>query len=284
MLHHQPFISVYALPPLCQDSGKKNEKREKSRLFFIHINIETELLWDSALSTERSKIMRAKPFFVANMVILFICGTGFAQTETAEFFYNRGRERFANSDYYHAMEDYNSALQLKPDYVDALCGRAEIYMVNNYFEEAERDFSTIIAAHPKYERAYVGRGQLYNKAGYYTRAIADWTRALELNPGLVELEEKLADLYLYLGTNKSAMEDIYRMMKDLYRVCLLSPDNVTAWYRLGVLFLYVGSFAEAEACFMEVQLILEKTRNQENFIDLTGKNQVFFRTDIVYGG
>ena len=209
--------------------------------------------------------MKLKLFMIISTLVLLVQGVSFANAETAEFYYNRGRHHFENSDYYHAVEDYNQALHIKPDYVDALYGRAEIYLINNYFEEAERDFSAIIKTYPKYEKAYVGRGRLYYKAGYYNQAIADWIKALEINPNLHEVREELADVYLYQGTNKSEIRDLDGAIRDLTLVCLLSPENVEAWYRLGVLYLYSGDTEKAEECFFIIYTILEKMREPENF-------------------
>ena len=205
-----------------------------------------------------------KPFLIANAIALFFYGICFAHAETAEFFYNRGRENFVNCDYHLAMENYNQALQLKPDYAEALNGRGEIYLNVSEYADAEKEFSAAIEANPRYETAHVNRGRLYRIAGDYNKAIADWTKALELNPNSADLREKLADLYFYRGAGKSEIKGIDEAIRDLSLACLHSPENAEAWYRLGVLFLYVGSFAEADACFMEVQLILENTHNHEN--------------------
>jgi tetratricopeptide (TPR) repeat protein len=196
--------------------------------------------------------------------MLFIYGVSFSQEETAEFYYNRGREYFENYIYHHAMEDYNRALQLNPDYAEALNGRGEIYLNVSDYTDAEKEFSKAIWVNPKYEKAYINRGRLYKTMGYYDRAIPDWTRAMELNPSLVELKEELANLHLCLGINESEMRDITGAIKDLILSCSYNPENKEAWYRLGVLFLYIGDFANADACFLEVRNLLKKALDWEN--------------------
>jgi tetratricopeptide (TPR) repeat protein len=220
--------------------------------------------------------MNLKPFFVAFALMLSVYGVSVSQEETADFYYNRGRENFVNCAYHHAMEDYNRALQLKPDYAEALNGRGEIYRNVDEYEAAERDFSTAITVNPKYEKAYINRGRLYKTAGRYDMAIADFTKALELNPGLSELEEEIAELYLCQGTDKSEIRDITGAIKDLTLACFHNPENAESWYRLGVLFLYMGDFDNAQACFLEVHNILEKKQNQENSFVLLEKSKPFF--------
>ena len=67
--------------------------------------------------------MNLKPLFLAVALMLSAYGVSFSHEETAEFYYNRGRENFENCAYHYAMEDYNRALQLNPDYAEALIGR-----------------------------------------------------------------------------------------------------------------------------------------------------------------
>jgi len=210
--------------------------------------------------------MKSKPLFIINLLMLFVQGISFSQEETAEFYYNRGRENFENCVYCDAMEDYNMALRLKPDYAEALNGRGEIYLNVGEYADAEREFSAAITKNPKYEKAYINRGRLYKKTGRYDMAIADFTKAVEINPCLPELEEELAALYLYQGTDKSEIKDINGAIRDLALACFHNPENAESWYRLGVLFLYLGDLASAEMCFMEMNAVLGKKQSQENFV------------------
>jgi len=167
------------------------------------------------------------------------------------------------------MEDYNRALQLKPDYAEALNGRGEIYLNVSEYADAEREFSAAITVNPKYEKAYINRGRLYKMTGCFDAAITDLTMAMEINPGSIKLREELADIYLCMGTDKGEIKDIAGAIKDLFLVCLISPENVEAWYRLGVLYLYQGDIPNAEICFLEMRNILEKNRSRENiFVSL----------------
>jgi tetratricopeptide (TPR) repeat protein len=220
--------------------------------------------------------MKLKPLFLVIVLMLFVNGVCFSQEETAEFYYNRGRENFENCYYHRAMEDYNHALQLKPGYAEALNGRGEIYLNVSEYTDAEREFAAAIAINPKYEKAYINRGRLYKTIGRYDMAIADLAKALELNPGLPELEEELAALYLCRGTGKSEIRDITGAIKDLTLACLHDPENAESWYRLGVLFLYLGDIANAQSCFLEVHNILGKQQNPESFFALLEKSKSFF--------
>ena len=215
--------------------------------------------------------MKFKQFIIC-FLMLSVLETGLAHAETAEFYYNLGREDFVNCNYHLAMENYNHALQLKPDYAEALNGRGEIYLNVSEYADAEREFSAAITANPKYYEAYVNRGRLYRTVGEYSRAIADWTKALELNPGMAGLREELADLYLCLGSNNGEVRDIAGAVRNLSLACLYDPGNAEAWYRLGMLYLYLGYVEEAEACFFEMRNVLEMGHEKENFFCALFKN------------
>jgi len=137
-------------------------------------------------------------------------------------------------------------------------------MTISEYADAEKEFSMAITVNPEYEKSYINRGKLYKTIGRYNAAIADLTKAIEINPDRIELREELADIYLCLDTNKGEIRDIAGAMKDLFLVCLLSPENVEAWYRLGVLYLYQGDIPNAEACFLKMRNIMEKNRSQKS--------------------
>jgi len=230
--------------------------------------------------------MKFKQFIIC-FLMLSVFETGLAHAETAEFYFNLGRENFLNCNYPLALENYNLALQLQPEYAEALNGRGEIYLNVSEYANAEREFSSAIMANPQYEIAYINRGRLYRIRGEYNRAITDWTKALELNSGLSEVREGLADLYLCQGANNSEIKDVAGAIRNLSLACLYNPENAEAWYRLGALYLYLGDYTNAQACFLEVQFILQKTeknRNQENFVAILENKQELFHTNIIYGG
>ena len=59
-------------------------------------------------------------------------------TMSVEQYYNRGIQKRDSQDYYGAIEDYNAALRIKPDYANALFQRA-------YAKDKLNDYSGAIA-------------------------------------------------------------------------------------------------------------------------------------------
>ncbi len=87
--------------------------------------------------------------------------------------------------YFHdndkAMNDFNKAIMMKPDYVFSYANRGGIYAMKGDTEKALADYNKAIELDPKNYVGYSQRGILYYKKGKYEEAIDDFTRAVELN-------------------------------------------------------------------------------------------------------
>ena len=81
---------------------------------------------------------------------------------------------------YMAIEHFNKAIRLYPDFVEAYYARAEVYLWIKEFDQAIKDYTSTIELDLDYASAYVGRGRAYHCKGCYDRAIEDFRRAIEL--------------------------------------------------------------------------------------------------------
>lgn len=80
---------------------------------------------------------------------------------------------------YMAIEHFNKAIRLYPDFVEAYYARAEVYLRIDV-DKAIKDYTSTIELDLDYASAYVGRGLAYRCKGCYDRAIEDFRRAIEL--------------------------------------------------------------------------------------------------------
>ncbi len=71
---------------------------------------------------------------------------------------DRGDAYTNNYDDEHAIADYNQAIKLKPNYVQALVSRALAYANQQNFELAIMDYSHAIRIDPTNAKAFYGRG------------------------------------------------------------------------------------------------------------------------------
>jgi tetratricopeptide (TPR) repeat protein len=101
----------------------------------------------------------------------------------AEFYLRRGEDLSGVHDYDRAIADYNTAIQLKPDYAEAYNDRGFAYYLKGDAERAIADYTRAIALRPNYPKAYNSRGVVYMSHGYGgAKAVADFDRAIALKP------------------------------------------------------------------------------------------------------
>lgn len=101
----------------------------------------------------------------------------------AEFYLRRGEDFSGVRDYDRAIADYNTAIQLKPDYAEAYNDRGFAYYLKGDAERAIADYTRAIALRPNYPKAYNSRGVVYMSHGYgAAKAVADFDRAIALKP------------------------------------------------------------------------------------------------------
>lgn len=95
---------------------------------------------------------------------------------------NRGNVYYDLKEYEKAIQDYNKALELNPDYAAAYSNRANIYSDLKEYEKAIQDYNKSIELNPDYITALNNRGIVYKMQTQYDLALADFNRILELDP------------------------------------------------------------------------------------------------------
>jgi tetratricopeptide (TPR) repeat protein len=101
----------------------------------------------------------------------------------SEFYLKRGEDFAGVREYDRAIADYNTAIQLKPDYAEAYNDRGFAYYLKGNGDLAIADYTRAIELRPNYPKAYNSRGVVYMAGGYgRTKAIADFDRAIALKP------------------------------------------------------------------------------------------------------
>jgi tetratricopeptide (TPR) repeat protein len=119
----------------------------------------------------------------------------------------RGNAWLEEQQYNRALADYNSALELKPDYKDALFNRAFTHRMFDQYDLAMVDLNYLVALHPNDVGAINNRAIIWALKGDFATALREFDRALQLNPGDSQLERNRETL-------KSIMQEhAYRVQK-----------------------------------------------------------------------
>jgi tetratricopeptide (TPR) repeat protein len=101
----------------------------------------------------------------------------------ADAYYNRGLSYRDMRQYRRAIEDFDKAVELDPNFAaDVYRNRGFSYSGLGQHERAIEDFDKVVELAPNNARAYNNRGFSYSELGQHERAIEDYDTAIELDP------------------------------------------------------------------------------------------------------
>jgi protein O-mannosyl-transferase len=123
-------------------------------------------------------------------------------------YYNRGFFFVNEKKYDRALEDFNKAIELKPNYTDAYLNRGFVFMDEKRYDRALEDFNKAIELKPNYAKAYYNRGNVFWDEKKYDRAIEDYSKAIELNPNYSEAYVNRGLAEFYFGKKDTACIDL----------------------------------------------------------------------------
>lgn len=107
-----------------------------------------------------------------------------------------------------AIEDYNAAIALKPDYAAVYVARGNAYCKKGDFERTIKDANIAITLKPDDADAYVLRGLAYQRHGDFENAIADYNTAITLNANYAEIYYNRGEAWLHLQEWQKAKTDL----------------------------------------------------------------------------
>jgi len=101
---------------------------------------------------------------------------------TAQDYFDEGNYEYDRGNCQEAIINYSIAIDVSPDFSPAYNNRAYTYMMMNDYKDALPDLDKAIALRPDYVNALINRGDIYNY--YYNRdrskAITDYDRVIAL--------------------------------------------------------------------------------------------------------
>jgi tetratricopeptide (TPR) repeat protein len=137
-----------------------------------------------------------------------------------------------------AIEHYQKALEIYPDYAEADNNLGTVFLNQGRLDEAAEYYHRALEANPSFAEAHNNLGILLAKQGRITEAIEHYQKAIELNPNRAEMYNNLGNL---LATRGRSAEAIGQFQKALE----MEPDNAKAHYNLANIFIVQGRWDEA---------------------------------------
>ncbi len=157
----------------------------------------------------------------ALMLLLASCG----QTPTAEpstpdeppptalEHFRQGNELSRAGEFENAVKEYEKALELDPQYVDAMTNLGVAYYNLGQLDEAIEQYTAALDIapsdadiHSNLAAAYVQKHQLSSDPEQLDKALAEYERAVELNPDLAEAYFGLGVIYALQDQTDQAIQ------------------------------------------------------------------------------
>lgn len=120
---------------------------------------------------------------------------------------NRGVAYGRSGQYGKAMEDFNLAIAVSPNYAKVYNDRGVTYDKTGQYGRAIEDFSRAITLDPGDGLAYSNRGLVFYKFARYEEALKDYTEAIRLTTNSSELYRKRGEINRILGRLEEAERD-----------------------------------------------------------------------------
>ena len=133
------------------------------------------------------------------------------EPKTSVFYYDRGRFEYWAERYKDAVVSLTRGIELKPTENKYLF-RGNSYMALEEFDLALADFNSSIEIDPEFARAYYRRGILYKKIELLENAAKDFKKAIELDPQYDDAMTELGFILIQMG-KKGAMKYFNKAIK-----------------------------------------------------------------------
>ena len=176
---------------------------------------------------------------------------------TAEDFYAQANKKLEQEgDYSGAIEDYNQAIRINPNYANAYNFRGLARLLLGEYQAAIEDFNSAIRINPDYADAYNNRGAVRKNLGEYQAAIEDYSEAIRINPND-------ANAYYNRGNARFDLKQYQEAIEDYSEAIRINPNSANAYHRRGLARLNLGDKQSAISDFQKAADLYQQQGNEE---------------------
>ena len=143
-----------------------------------------------------------------------------------------------------AIESYNKAIQIKPDYAEAYSNRGIALKELGELEEAVESCNKAIQIKPDYAEAYYNRGIALKDLGQLEEAIESYNKAIQIKPDC-------ADTYNNRGIALKEIGQLREAVESYNKAIQIKPDCAGAYYNRGNALKDLGRLKEAVNSFQQ---------------------------------
>jgi tetratricopeptide (TPR) repeat protein len=167
-------------------------------------------------------------------------------TLTAEDYLTQATDYFYDEQYEEALEAYEKAIKLRPDY--SLAWNNKGYSLHDLkrYKEALAAYEKALELDPDDPIAWNNKGAALNDLERYEEALEALEKSIELNP-------EYAKSWKHKGLALNCLERHDEALEALNKALELDPDYASAWNNKGVALEKLGRDAEAKKAFAEAK-------------------------------
>ncbi|HLL52727.1 MAG TPA: tetratricopeptide repeat protein, partial [Myxococcaceae bacterium] len=171
----------------------------------------------------------------------------------------------AKGAYDKAIKEYQKVLEADPKDVRVLQKMGELYQKKNENAQAAQYFIKV--------------AESYSSDGFFLKAVALYKQVLKLNPGLIDVNLKLAELHQQLGLMSESMAyfqivanhydkqgDTRSSLDTLKKMVDLDPDNVSSRIKLAELYARDNMNREALQEFKRAAEYLKRNNRTDDYL------------------
>lgn len=167
--------------------------------------------------------------------------------------------------YDQAIQSYQSALEVWPDYAEARVGLGDARQAKGQYDDAIEEYKKALAIEPANARVYLGMGKIYyNEKQQYHESVAAYQQAIALDPKLLDAHLSLGELYEEKGLYDEAVARYTHVLS-------LEPKHPGATYGLALAYEKVNVKKAIEQWERYIELA-SSLPSEKDWVDIAKKH------------
>jgi len=159
-------------------------------------------------------------------------------------FYNFGVIYTKLGKHSQAINEFNKAIRLNPNYAEAHSSLGFTYAAMGRHNQAVNEFNIAIGINPNNAKAHANLGISYAKLGRHAEAIKEFNIAIRLNPNDAKAYSNLGIAYAKLGRHSQAIKEFNQAIR-------VNPNYAEAFFNLGTSHFKLGNHLKAIVAYKE---------------------------------
>ena len=177
---------------------------------------------------------------------------------SSEEWFERGKEAYNAGRYGEALEAFDEAIRLDPDYALPWHGKGTVLRSLSRYGEALEAYDEAIRLDPDYALPWNGKGTVLRSLGRYGEALEAFDESLRLDPDCALPWNGKGVVLRSLSRYGEALEAYDEALR-------LDPDNAYPWYNRSLTLRQIDRTIEADRCLFHVVYLAARAPGAKRF-------------------